>query len=51
MQAVAKNVQIKMLGGFHIFADDEVCDGKIGKTRKGQHAFAISDSAARQERA
>ena len=32
---MAKNVQIKMLGGFHIFADDVVCDGKIGKTKKG----------------
>ena len=30
-----KNVLIKMLGGFHVFADGVVCDDKICKTRKG----------------
>lgn len=28
-------VQIKMLGGFHVFADGVVCDEKICKTKKG----------------
>jgi DNA-binding SARP family transcriptional activator len=32
---MAEKVQIKMLGGFHVFVDGEVRDDKIGKTRKG----------------
>ena len=32
---MAVKVQIKMLGGFHVFADGVVCDDKICKTKKG----------------
>ena len=32
---MAVKVQIKMLGGFHVFADGVVCDEKICKTKKG----------------
>lgn len=32
---MSEKVHIKMLGGFHVFADGRVCDDKIGKTKKG----------------
>ncbi|NLF26286.1 MAG: SARP family transcriptional regulator, partial [Clostridiales bacterium] len=32
---MAEKVQIKMLGGFHLFVDGEVRDDKICKTKKG----------------
>jgi len=32
---MAEKVQIKMLGGFHVFVDGEVRDDKICKTKKG----------------
>lgn len=34
---MASKVQIKMLGGFHVFVDDVVVDDQIAKTKKGCH--------------